>query len=104
MGDWVSTPLENWVEESARLTKPSKIIWCDGSEAENERLAADMLADGTFLELNETTYPHRYLHRSNPNDVARTESITFICTQKKDDAGPTNNWLSPTEGKERMRD
>jgi phosphoenolpyruvate carboxykinase (GTP) len=103
MGDWVSTPLENWVEESARLTKPSKIAWCDGSEAENERLTAEMLADGTFVELNETTYPHCYLHRSNPNDVARTESVTFICTQKKDDAGPTNNWLSPTEGKDRMR-
>ena len=53
----MSTPLENWVEESARLTKPSKIVWCDGSEQENERLAEEMLRDGTFIALNEQTYP-----------------------------------------------
>jgi phosphoenolpyruvate carboxykinase (GTP) len=99
----VSTPLESWVEESARLTKPSKIVWCDGSEAENDRFTADMLRDGTFLELNQNTYPRCYLHRSNPNDVARTEGLTFICTNKKTDAGPTNNWMSPSEAKDRVR-
>jgi phosphoenolpyruvate carboxykinase (GTP) len=99
----VSTPLESWVEESARLTKPSKVVWCDGSEAENDRFTADMLRDGTFLELNQNTYPRCYLHRSNPNDVARTEGLTFICTNKKTDAGPTNNWMSPSEAKDRVR-
>ena len=99
----MSTSLENWVEESARLTKPSKIIWCDGSEAENERLTAEMLRDGTFIKLNQKTYPNCHLHRSNPNDVARTESVTFICTQQKDQAGPTNNWMSPVEAQEKLR-
>jgi phosphoenolpyruvate carboxykinase (GTP) len=99
----VSTPLEAWVEESARLTKPSKIVWCDGSDAENARLTADMLTDGTFIDLNQKTYERCYLHRSNPNDVARTEGLTFICTHKKEDAGPTNNWMAPAEAKEKVR-
>jgi phosphoenolpyruvate carboxykinase (GTP) len=102
-GGSVPTPLETWVEESARLTKPDKIVWCDGSQAENDRVIADMLRDGTFIELNEKTHPHSYLHRSNPNDVARTESLTFICTQNKEDAGPTNNWMAPNEAKAKVR-
>ena len=72
------TPLERWVEESAQLTRPSKIVWCDGSQAENERLTQEMLRDGTYIELNQKTYPGSYLHRSNPSDVARTEGLTFI--------------------------
>ncbi len=99
----MSTPLERWVDESARLTKPSKIVWCDGSQAENERLVEGMLRDGTYIELNQKTRPNCYLHRSNPNDVARTESITFICTRQKEDAGPTNNWMSPQEAKDKVR-
>ncbi|MGA9884665.1 MAG: phosphoenolpyruvate carboxykinase (GTP) [Candidatus Acidiferrales bacterium] len=99
----MSTPLESWVEESARLTKPSKIVWCDGSQAENDRLTDEMLRDGTFIELNQNTYPNCYLHRSNPNDVARTEGLTFICTRKKEDAGPTNNWMAPAEAKDKVR-
>jgi phosphoenolpyruvate carboxykinase (GTP) len=99
----VPTPLESWVEESARLTKPSKIVWCDGSQAENERLTREMLQDGTYIELNQKTYPRCYLHRSNPNDVARTEGVTFICTRKKEDAGPTNNWMAPEAARERVR-
>ncbi len=97
------TPLESWVEESARLTKPDRIVWCDGSQGEIDRLTAEMLRDGTFIELNQKTYPGSYLHRSNPNDVARTESITFICTHKKEDAGPTNNWMAPDEAKSKVR-
>ena len=99
----MATPLEIWVEESARLTKPAKIVWIDGSPAEIERLTAEMLADGTYIELNQKTYPHSYLHRSNPNDVARTEGITYICTHKKEDAGPTNNWMAPAEAKDKVR-
>ena len=99
----MSTPLEKWVDESARLTKPSKIVWCDGSQAENERLVDQMLRDGTYIELNQKTRPNCYLHRSNPNDVARTESITFICTRQKEDAGPNNNWMSPQDAKNKVR-
>jgi phosphoenolpyruvate carboxykinase (GTP) len=99
----VSTPLESWVEESARLTKPAKIVWCDGSQSENDRLTDEMLRDGTFIGLNQQTYPHCHLHRSNPNDVARTENLTFICTREKSDAGPTNNWMAPAEAKEKVR-
>jgi len=99
----VSTPLEAWVEESARLTKPEKIVWCDGSEQENKRLTEQMLRDGTFIELNSKTSPNCYLHRSNPNDVARTESVTFICSRKKEDAGPTNNWMLPEDAKAKVR-
>ncbi|HXX18083.1 MAG TPA: phosphoenolpyruvate carboxykinase (GTP), partial [Candidatus Acidoferrum sp.] len=99
----MSTPLESWVEESAKLTNPAKIVWCDGSEAENQRLTELMLKDGTYVELNQRTYPRCYLHRSNPNDVARTEGLTFICTRKKDDAGPTNNWMAPAEAKDKVR-
>ncbi len=99
----MATPLENWVEDSARLTQPSKIVWCDGSEAELERLTSGMLQDGILTELNQSTYPRCYLNRRNPNDVARTESVTFICTREKDEAGPTNNWMSPEDGKAKVR-
>jgi phosphoenolpyruvate carboxykinase (GTP) len=98
----LSTLLENWVEESARLTNPSNIVWCDGSQQENDRLVGQMRRDGTLLELNPKTYPNCYLHRSHPNDVARTENVTFICTRRKDDAGPTNNWLAPADAKEKV--
>jgi phosphoenolpyruvate carboxykinase (GTP) len=99
----VPTPLECWVDESARLTRPSKIVWCDGSQAENERLTQEMLRDGTYIELNQKTYPGSYLHRSNPNDVARTEGLTFICSRNKEDAGPTNNWMAPDAAREKVR-
>ncbi len=99
----MSTPLESWVEESARLTKPSKIVWCDGSQPEIDRIAAEMVRDGTFIDLNQKTFPNCYLHRSNPNDVARTEGLTFICTRKKEDVGPTNNWMAPAEAKDKVR-
>ncbi|MGH9708885.1 MAG: phosphoenolpyruvate carboxykinase (GTP) [Candidatus Acidiferrales bacterium] len=100
---YVSSPLERWVEESARLTKPAKIVWCDGTAAENDRLTGEMLSDGTLVGLNPQTHPRCYLHRSNPNDVARTESVTFICTSKKENAGPTNNWMVPEDAKEKVR-
>jgi phosphoenolpyruvate carboxykinase (GTP) len=99
----VSSPLERWVEESSQLTKPAHIHWCDGSDAENARLTELMLRDGSYIALNEQTYPKCYLHRSNPNDVARTENVTFICSRRKEDAGPTNNWMAPEEAKAKVR-
>src|ERR1700744_2090352 len=95
----VATPLEMWVEESARLTKPERIVYCDGSEAENRRIVDEMLRGSDSVMLNEKTYPNCYLHRSSPNDVARTEHLTFICAPDKDDVGPTNNWMDPEAAK-----
>jgi phosphoenolpyruvate carboxykinase (GTP) len=98
----LSTPLEQWVEEVARLTTPDRVHWCDGSEQERAQYMEQALAEKTFLPLNEKTHPNCYLHRSNPNDVARTEQVTFICTREKQDAGPTNNWMSPAEAKQKV--
>ena len=98
----MGTPLENWVNEAAQLTRPDRIVYCDGSEAENQSILAEMLRGGDSLKLNETTYPNCYLSRSSPNDVARTEHLTFICTPRKDDAGPTNNWMDPDGAKHKV--
>jgi phosphoenolpyruvate carboxykinase (GTP) len=98
----LATALENWVDESARLTKPDRVVFCDGSEAENERIIGGMLRDGESLRLNEKNYPNCYLFRSSPNDVARTEHLTFICSTEKDDAGPTNNWMDPEGAKHKV--
>src|SRR5690349_12603539 len=97
-----TTPLERWVEEAAGLTRPEQVVWCDGSDAESERLIAAMLADGTLQRVNGRAYPNSYLHRSASNDVARTEHLTYICSAEKGDAGPTNNWMAPAEAKERV--
>jgi phosphoenolpyruvate carboxykinase (GTP) len=90
---------EKWVDDAAALTQPSRTEWCDGSKAEYDRLIEAMLREGTLVSLNPRTYPNCYLHRSHPSDVARTEQLTFICTGRKDDAGPTNNWMAPAEAK-----
>ncbi len=98
----MNTALENWVKEVADHTKPSKIQWVDGSQAENDRLISEMV-DGKVLQpLNQQKYPNCYLHRSDPSDVARTEHLTFICSEKQEDAGPTNNWMAPREAKEKV--
>jgi phosphoenolpyruvate carboxykinase (GTP) len=90
------------VEEAARLTKPERIVFCDGSASENEQILREMLRAGDSQPLNEKTFPHCYLHRSSPNDVARTEHLTFICTPEKDDVGPTNNWMDPGAAKHKV--
>ena len=96
-------PLSDWVAEVAELVQPDKIHWCTGSDDEYQALIAAMLADGTLLELNQQHYPGCYLHRSDPDDVARVEHLTFVCTSKKEDAGPNNHWMVPTEAREKMR-
>jgi phosphoenolpyruvate carboxykinase (GTP) len=98
----VATPLETWVEEAAKLTKPEGVVYCDGSEAEYQRMIARMLSAGDTCTLNEKTFPNCHLHRSSPNDVARTEHLTFICSPEKEDAGPTNNWMEPVAAKQKV--
>jgi phosphoenolpyruvate carboxykinase (GTP) len=94
--------VEAWVEQVSRTTRPDRIVWCDGSDAENQQLIDQMLSDGTLLELNRTAHPNSYLHRSNPQDVARTEHLTFICTEDEIEAGPNNNWMSPKQAHEQI--
>ncbi len=86
-----------WVAEMAALVKPKEVVWCDGSEDERKRLTELAVADGSLIKLNEEKLPGCYLHRSNPNDVARMENLTFICTPTKREAGPTNNWMEPKD-------
>src|SRR5437870_11638812 len=73
------------------------MFWCDGSERENEFLIAESLKQNVLIELNQKKVPRSYLHRSDPNDVARVEQFTFVCTPTKEEAGPTNNWSEPGE-------
>jgi phosphoenolpyruvate carboxykinase (GTP) len=89
--------LRAWVDEMARLTKPDRVFWCDGSAAEKQRLTEEAVAAAILEPLDPQKLPGCYLHRSNPNDVARVEQLTFICTPTRDDAGPTNNWMAPEE-------
>ncbi|MCS7187771.1 MAG: phosphoenolpyruvate carboxykinase (GTP) [Armatimonadetes bacterium] len=102
----MGTPLEEWVEEQARLTQPERIYWCDGSEEEAHRLIEIGLKEEklcgrpVFHELNQKLWPNSYLHRSHPTDVARTEHLTFVCHPDRETAGPTNNWMDPKEAKE----
>jgi phosphoenolpyruvate carboxykinase (GTP) len=95
-------PVERWVEQMAARLRPDRVAWCDGSDAENARLVEGMLKDGTLERLHPQHAPGSYLHRSHPSDVARTEHLTFIASRTRVDAGPTNNWMSPQEAKERV--
>jgi phosphoenolpyruvate carboxykinase (GTP) len=89
--------LLKWVADMAKLTQPDAVVWCDGSEAEKVRLTQLAVDTGILEPLNQQKRPGSYLHRSNPNDVARVEHLTFICTPTKEEAGPTNNWMAPAD-------
>src|SRR4030042_1586280 len=102
----MASVVERWVEEQAALTKPDKVYWVQGTEDEMRRLIEIGIKEEktgphqTFRELNQQAFANSYLHRSHPNDVARTEQLTFVCTPTKEDAGPNNNWMEPTEAKQ----
>ncbi|WP_022882911.1 phosphoenolpyruvate carboxykinase (GTP) [Gryllotalpicola ginsengisoli] len=91
--------LEAWVEEIAALTRPDQVVWIDGSRRQRHELTQQLVAEGKLIRLNGELRPGSYLARSAPSDVARVEARTFICSRKREDAGPTNNWVDPTEMK-----
>ena len=95
--------LLRWVEKMAELCKPDAIHWVDGSQGEYNALCAQMVAGGTFIKLNQKKWPHCYLARSDPNDVARVEDRTYICALSKEAAGPTNNWVDPFEMRKTLK-
>jgi phosphoenolpyruvate carboxykinase (GTP) len=93
----------DWVDDIATLTEPENIFWCNGSDQENDFLIAESLKQNVLIKLNQKKVPRSYLHRSNPNDVARVEQCTFVCTPTKEEAGPTNNWSEPGETYAKLR-
>jgi len=104
-----ATPTENaallsWVREVAELTEPDRVVWCDGSDEEWDRMTAALVAAGTFTKLNEDKKPNSFWAASDPDDVARVEERTFICSVDEIGAGPTNNWVAPDEMKATMTD
>lgn len=92
----------DWVQSIAKITEPDEIYWCDGTEKENKKICSLLVENGTFIPLNPKKRPNSFLARSNPKDVARVESRTFICSEKEIDAGPTNNWASPKKMKKTL--
>jgi len=99
----LSPEVTAWVESVRNLTQPSSVYWCDGSASEMKHLTEQLKETGELSELNQKEFPGCHLARSNPSDVARVEHLTFVCTRNKEDAGPNNHWMSPSDAHEKMR-
>src|SRR3954467_293579 len=95
--------VRRWIEECVALCKPDRLRFFDGAKAERDRVFWQGCADGTFVKLNQQKWPGCYYHRSNTNDVARSEHLTFICTPSQDMAGPTNNWMESRQAYAKLR-
>ncbi len=96
--------LLRWVEKMTELCKPDSLHWVDGSKEEYDSLCKAMVDNGTFIELNQKLWPGCFYARSNPGDVARVEDRTFICSNSRDGAGPTNNWVNPFDMRRKLRE
>lgn len=96
--------LLDWIKKMAEMCQPDDIVLIDGSAEQKAKLEKEAVAAGELIPLNEEKLPGCFLHRTNPNDVARTEHLTFICSKREEDAGPTNNWMSPHDGYAKARD
>ncbi len=94
--------IQQWVNQVAAMCQPDSVYWCDGSEDEREKLTQVALQCGDLIELNQKALPGCYLHRSALNDVARTENLTYVCTEQQEEAGPNNNWMAPAESYDRL--
>ena len=97
--DWV----KQWVEQTAALTQPDHVFWCDGSEGERKYLTDQAVQQGVLIPLDPKKWPNCYYHHSNPNDVARVEQCTYICTRRQKEAGATNNWMEPKAMRLKLR-
>ncbi|HTL29350.1 MAG TPA: phosphoenolpyruvate carboxykinase (GTP) [Tepidisphaeraceae bacterium] len=100
----VNPHVRTWIDECVAMCRPDQLFWCNGSREEADALFEQGVRDGIFIKLNEQKLPRSYLHRSNPNDVARSEHLTFICTPSPDSAGPTNNWMETKQAFAKLRE
>jgi phosphoenolpyruvate carboxykinase (GTP) len=100
----ISKNVADWVAQVRELTQPDRVYWCDGSQTEFRRLRGELVSRGELRELNQRTYPGCFLARSAPNDVARVEHVTYICTRSQEDAGPNNHWMDPAAAHTKMRE
>ena len=94
--------IQTWVKDMAAMCQPDNVYWCDGSEEEKENLTSVALKSGDLIALNQEKLPGCYLHRSALNDVARTENLTYVCTEQREEAGPNNNWMAPAESYDKL--
>ena len=99
----INQHITDWVEKCRALLRPDKVVWIDGSETQLQELRDEAFLTGELIKLNEEKLPGCVYHRSAVNDVARVEARTFICCEKQEDAGPTNNWMDPKEMRELLR-